>query len=106
MSTAKIKQHDTARSLEDTLQFGGTAIDLTGCAVSCIIKHTESAITIYREATIVDAPAGRVRFDIQPGDTDVAGTYRVEWEIVFPSGKVLTVPDDSYHTLHILRDLG
>lgn len=106
MKTVKVKQNDTARSLEAQLLFKGLAIDLTGATVYVLIKKLNASTGVRKPAVIVDSFLGLVEYALQEDDTAVAGNYYVEWEIIFSDGSVLTVPDDSYLMLVIIADLG
>ena len=101
-----IKRNDTARKISDTLLLDGAAIDLTGSTVKFVMKPKGSGDIIKKNATIVTAPAGKVEYQFETGDTQNAGGYFIEWEITFSGGAVLTVPDDGYSELTILEDLG
>lgn len=54
---------------------------------------------------ITDAVDGRVTYLWQLGDTDVAGTFHVEFEIHW-GAEIQTVPNDSYLSIKIVADLG
>lgn len=105
MATVTVKQHDTARPLQDTLLLGGNPIDLTDAAAVLILQHN-SGEPVRRPATVTDATAGKVEYDLVSADTAVSGMVLLEWEITFPGGKILTVPDGACHVLNILADLG
>jgi hypothetical protein len=52
-------------------------------------------------ATIVSGTAGTVRYDWAAGDTDVVGKFRGEFEATLSTGKIVTVPNDSYIDIRI-----
>lgn len=106
MASLTIKRNDLARKIEDVLKIDGAAIDLTGSSVSIVLRNKTTGSTIKRAASIVDAASGQVEYQFASGDTATAGAYELEWEIVFPDTKPLTIPDNSYHLLNILPDLG
>ena len=106
MASITIKQHDTARKIADTLLAGGVAISLTGATVSFVLRNTVSGVVWKRTATVTDAAAGKVEYQLVAEDTAAAAMFDVEWEIVFSGSLPLTVPDDSYHTLIVMADLG
>jgi hypothetical protein len=54
---------------------------------------------------ITDAVNGQVQYLWQAGDTDIAGTFEVEFEILWGT-EVQTVPNDSYIAIKIVPDLG
>ena len=102
-----IKRGDLLPPLEAALLLAdGEPIDLTGCAVRLRMRTDDGeALKVDAPATVVDVAAGRVRYDWQPGDTDVVGVYRAEFEITFPSLKTMCVPTDSFFTVHVIGTL-
>ena len=56
-------------------------------------------------ATIYDGPNGKLRYSWQGTDTDTAGTYRAEFEVVI-SGRKQTFPEDGYLVVNVLQDIG
>lgn len=99
-----VKQHDTKGKFTDVLTLNNQPIDLTDCDVLFLMKGGK--IALATSATVVDPIGGSVEY--QPTSTDVAtaGRFRQEWQITFPSGEILTVPNDSYNTITIMADLG
>lgn len=106
MAYVKIKRNDTARSIEDTLMFGGVVINLTGATVVLVLK-SDLGTVVRRTAAVVSASAGTVRYTLVAGDwnTLTAGVWKTEWEVTISGGTVLTIPDDGYHTIEIVPDL-
>lgn len=106
MSTTPIpiKQHDTARTLTDTLLLDGAAIDITSASVVLVWKRPDAQV-YRRDATIVDAETGQVSYAPLAADVEDIGIHLLEWEITFASGKILTVPTNGYIRLNVLPDL-
>jgi hypothetical protein len=100
----KIKQNDTKGKFTDVLLLDGSAVDLTGAAVSFLMKNADLAIK--RTAVIASPSTGAVEYQPIAADVAVAGVFRQEWEVIFPGGQILTFPNDSYNSVTILRDLG
>lgn len=100
------KRNDLARRIEDTLTLDGIAINLADATVKFLLHNTALQTLLEGPATIIDAAAGKVAFSFSETQTSVEGIYLFEWEITFLNGRKLTVPDDSYHTLTIIKDLG
>jgi hypothetical protein len=105
MAAITLKQHDTKITFSDIPKVDGVALtptDLSGASVKFILKSTTLAIvqpaTINGDATFSYNPA--------PADVATAGDYQQEWEVTYPSGKILTFPNDSYNTVKIIVDLG
>jgi len=103
--TITVKKGDTARVITDTLTLDGTAIDLTDATVLLIWKFN-GTVSRTRTATIVDAAAGEISYQLLEADVDTAGVVEFEWEITFGDDTVLTVPTDGVLTLGIVEDLG
>lgn len=75
----------------------GEPIDLTlATSVTFIMKTAQGRSLVNRAASTIDAVAGRVRYTWVTGDTDVEGTHNVEWRVVFPVSKPLTIPGKGY----------
>lgn len=56
-------------------------------------------------ASLLDEPTAEVEYVWQAGDTDIADTYRVEFEIEWLPGAVETVPNDGYFSVVIKDNL-
>jgi len=57
-------------------------------------------------ATIVDDAGGIVKYSWETGDTDTFGSYKGEFEVQYPGGKTLTVPNYTYINIKVVADLG
>lgn len=91
---------------------GGTQkpLDLTTAAsVKMIMRQATTPFTVVIDAVaaVVEDPptAGIVRYDWVTGDTDDAGLYQAEVEIVWPGLKKQTAPTESYWDIEMLADL-
>lgn len=106
MTTIYIKRDDTQPDIEATLQYDdGSAIDLSGATVKFIMASQSGTVKVNTTATVVDAVAGKVKYQWQTGDTDTAGTYYAEFEVTFPGGKKLTVPNQNHLVVVVVDDL-
>jgi hypothetical protein len=109
MTTIKIKQHDTKVLFTDTPLIDGVEVpvaDMTGCTVSFVMTGGDD-VAIKEDASLV--LTGTVaKFEYQPVADDVSetGVFKQEWEVVYPSGKILTFPNNGYNSVRILSDLG
>lgn len=100
------KRDVTAYPIEALLLRNDDPVDLTGCRVEFSMRHlTTGRFTLRREAAIQDAAAGEVRFDWQPGDTDVAGSYRAEFKVTYPDGRRATFPNAGYIKIFLMKDI-
>lgn len=83
-------------------------VPLTAASEVRVIIKADGAIggVVLGPATISDAENGEVTYEWQPGDTDTAGVYKAETEIVWQAGGVQTVPNAGYEEVRINEDLG
>lgn len=111
MSTFSIKQNDLVPAISATLmQAVGTAdagpIDLT-TAISvkfAMRRRSTGATKVDAAGTIVTPSAGTVKYQWAGIDTDTAGDYDCEWQILWPAGKQ-TIPGASYDKIVITDDI-
>jgi len=102
----RLKKNDTQPAIEAALEYeDGTPIDLTGASVRFIMAKTDGTVVVNANATIVDATAGKVRYEWQQGDLSEEGRYNAEFEVTFPNGDVLTAPSQGYFIIEVQRDL-
>ena len=102
-----IKRGDTRNCIKAVLKDGtGTPVDLTGCEVKFYMAPLNRPATISRAAHIQDAAAGEIWVVWVPGETDVAGIYRAEFEVVYQDGRRETFPNTGYVSIQIMSDLG
>jgi|WetSurMetagenome_2_1015567.scaffolds.fasta_scaffold20097_3 hypothetical protein len=104
MSDVTLTQGDTAPSISGTLTYSDTGepIPLEHCTVRFQMrKHTDRRYTIEGAAVIVDAIAGKVRYDLAANDLNTPGDYEAQWEITFEDQKVQT--SDPVNTVTVRR---
>ncbi len=100
-----IKQGDTLPILEAQLiDCTGNPINLDLCGVYFHMARYSRSI-INRPVTIVDMDSGKVKVEWQPGDTSTVGTYQCEFEVNMPDGKIITVPNNGYFLIEIIKEL-
>ena len=110
MSNFPIKKGDLVPAITATLmQQVGTAtpipIDLTtASSVKFAMSTNGGTPKVDAAATVVSAAAGTVKYTWAGTDTDTAGVYNAEWQIVWPSGKQ-TVPGSGYDKIVIEADI-
>jgi len=101
-----IKQNDTLPYLEAQLiDADGNPINLDLCSVKFHMANFRGVVKIDRQAIISNVENGEVKVEWQEGDTDAVGTYKCEFEVNMPDGKVITIPNDGYFLISIVAEL-
>lgn len=103
--TIYIKRNDTKGKFVDILTINGIPINLTACIVSFLLRKG-SSVSVKQLATITDPVSGAVEYQPLPEDVATAGEFQQEWEIIFPDTQILTVPNNTWNIVNILKDLG
>lgn len=87
---------------------GETPLDLTTVeSISLAMRHKagDPPLDFKKECVIADAENGLGYYEWVDGDTDTAGEYEYEFEIIWSDGDPQTVPVDSYFELVIIQDV-
>lgn len=111
MADFTIKRNDLLPELVLTITADGVAVNLTGFTPvfnMVLVKNGKrvAPAKVARGAmTILDAPAGKVKYSWVSGNTNTAGDYLAEVEIGTPGGP-FTSPNTSYISISIVEDLG
>lgn len=102
-----IKRGDTRNAIKAVLKDGtGALVDLTECEVKFHMAPLNRSATISRAAHVEDAAAGEVWQVWAPGETDMAGIYRAEFEVIYQDGRRETFPNNGYISIQVVEDLG
>ena len=102
-----IKRGDTRNAIKAVLKdAAGAPVDLTGCEVKFHMAPLNRPAVISRAAHIENAATGEIWLVWAPGETDTAGVYRAEFEVVYQDGRRETFPSNGYIGIQILDDLG
>ncbi len=111
-----IKENDTRPRfvvglLEDVGGPGEGPIDLTDAtSVQFFLREVGAAPQdppkVDAPATITDAVNGEVTYTWATGDTDTAGDYEAEVQILWDDGGIETVPNATYWEVTVVVDLG
>lgn len=104
-----MKRNDTKPEFTATLTDGdGNATDLSSATEVRFLMHDRKARSLKVNATaeITDAANGRIRYIWASGDTDTVGEYDVEVQVTFSDGTIESYPNNGYHRLRVLKDLG
>jgi hypothetical protein len=105
MADIVTKQHDTKITFRDTPKIDNvpvTPLSLSGATVSFILK---SATVSIKQPGVINGD-GTFSYDPAPADVAAVGDFQQEWEVVYPSGKILTFPNGEYNKVSIIADLG
>jgi hypothetical protein len=106
MAKHSIKRNDVKRVVADQVLLDGVPLNLSGSTVKFIMRNKDTGAVLSKDAVITDAANGKVQYEFAMGETATAGEYQVEWELSMMAGKMLTVPDNTWHDLVIVEDLG
>jgi hypothetical protein len=90
------KQNETTGAWE--------AIDLT-LAETVTVFLVCGTVEVEGVCTIASRSKGEVEYDWVEGDTNTAGVYQSQHEILWKNGKRQTVPNAGYNTVDIQPDL-
>lgn len=110
MSDFHIKKRDLAPTVKATLVApNGNPILLAGDVnvyFNLRLKGTTGIPKVNRGVcTILDATAGRVEYVWAGGDTDTAGLFEAEFEVVFGPATPMTFPNRHYKIVEISDDI-
>ncbi len=92
-----LKSGDTYPNIETILSDAVGPVDLTGCTVDFVMSVAGAGNAMIDKPAILVEPqigddVGRVYAEFEDGETDELGTYKVEWRVTFPDGKIATFP--------------
>jgi hypothetical protein len=102
-----VKQNDRRPAAAATLKHGTTIVPLTlASSVTFKMKPiNDSEMKVNAAAVIVDAAAGEVEYRWAVGDTDTAGEFLGEWEVIWSDGTPETFPTIDFDRVIIHPDL-
>jgi len=102
-----IKRNDLSRSLKYYLR-ANPASNFTGATGVFNMRDKDGRVKIDRGTASLgnDAGGDYAQYDWQLGDTDTAGQYEGEFEVILASTKPETYPNDDYIDILIPKDLG
>ena len=80
---------DTLPPVKGTIEDDEGAVNLSGSEVRFYMRNEDTGELKIdgRVATIVDAANGRVKYDLQEGDTDTIGVFETWFVAVFSDGE-------------------
>lgn len=102
-----IKQGDTYPPLRAYLHMAnGKPIRLSGASVRIVVKDDNDNIKISKTANIINEDKGYVEYRWIKADTAIPGEYRGEFEATLQNGAIISVPNDGYFVINIVKELG
>jgi hypothetical protein len=99
-----LKQNDTFPPVEATLTDEDGPINLTEATSVKFIAKSATHV-IEGNCTIIKATEGVVTYLWASKDTENPGVYRVEYKIIWKSGGIQSVPNQSYDEIEIEESL-
>lgn len=99
------KVGDTYPSVDATLELNDVVLDLTDATVEFYFAYPNGTVLWHKPATVVEAEAGRVRYDWATEDLPAPGDYLGEFLVTFPSTKQATVPNNTYLNITVYKPL-
>lgn len=109
--SVEIKKNNLLPIMTSTLTSNGNPVDLTTAVSVKFIMVAEGTAPggspkINAAAAFdADRTSGRVSYSWAGTDTDTAGIYRAEWEVMWPGSKKQTFPGRNYLTVLISQGL-
>ena len=90
-----LKKGDTYPNIETVLSDSVGPINLEDADVVFRMSEAGSGNLMLEKVATVVMPQtgddiGRCYAEFEDGDTDIIGTYRVEWRVTFPNDKIAT----------------
>lgn len=106
MDIRQIKRHDTYPPLGYLIRdSAGALLPVAGATVTFTMVSREDGTTKVLRADGVVVGVGHIRYAWKAADTNMAGKFKAEFEVVLSSGEKFTVPNDDSLTVQILEDL-
>lgn len=102
-----VKQGDTRPAAATQLTKGLTAVDLTSATeVKFKMRQLRQVdLSVDGAATITDAATGMVEYRWQASDTEDAGEYVAEWQVLWSDGSIESFPTLGYDSVVVYPDL-
>lgn len=92
-----LKEGDTYPNISTQLSDEVGPVNLTGCSVLFRMSQAETGNLMVEGTAVVlsqgvEANWGKCYYEWETGNTDIIGTYKAEWKVTFPNGKIATFP--------------
>jgi hypothetical protein len=102
MNTFRLKRGDTSPALRYALS---PAVNLSGATVVFSMKRLGGGVVIDRAPASVQ-PASTVQYVWGENDTETAGLYLAEFEVLYADESVETFPNAGSIVVYIAEDIG
>lgn len=107
-----IKRNDTLPALQicliDRGCLGGkesySLSGVTGVTFTMVSDCSEYKI-FAKTASIISSSAGTIQYDWEVGDTNEAGDFKGEFQLLYSDGNKMSVPQNGQISIHIPKDL-
>lgn len=94
MTTPVLVQGDTRPTIVALLHDADDAtvpVNLTSCSVKFQMRKADDKVyTVNATASVLDAAAGKVSYQLGANDLNVPGDYVLQWEVTYPDTAVQT----------------
>lgn len=102
-----IKRHSRMPYLQLTVKNNGAPVDISGASSATFnMSQIGGAKSVSGSAIIAPLPdVGVLRYRWAEGDTDTVGTYRGEFDLVFPPGVPFTIPTNADIEIEVYEDV-
>ena len=106
MSIFYVKRNDTSPIFRAIAKDGNdVVVDLSGATVNFHMYDSAGNVKVDAAAVINDGPTGDMQYEWLAADTDLAGFFNSEFEVILASGRIETFPNYGYQRVHIWEDL-
>jgi len=91
-----MKRNDTSPALKMQCQDNeGNGVDISNADIKFhLVELTSGDIVIDKTPTITEGTQGEIKYQWEPEDTEKAGVYVAEAEVVYQDGEIETFPND------------
>jgi len=102
-----IGQGDTKDPIRVTVyhEYTNTPVNLAGLTVTFSMVTDLGAVIVDDQPAVIDGLTsdGKVYYEWQDGDTDIAGDFRGRFKFTDQFGKVFSAPNEGYIAVHVTK---
>lgn len=101
-----IKQNDTSPAIRAALKTpNNKAVNLIGATVRFHMRNKNRKLLINKLAIVENQESGIVRYDWEPGDTNLHGICFCEFEVTYEDESIETFPNNDYIRIRIVEEI-